>query len=90
MKKKATPRKKTAAGKLAAAVKAVAKKAAAKKPAPKKAAPKQPAAKPAAPQTQNAAVRHGPLHLPSRPEPAYATMHKRDWASHPPPRKIIK
>ena len=87
MKKKAAARKKTKVGKLAAAVRAVAKKA-----APKKAPPKKAAVKPVAPKApaSPAPERHGPLHLPSKPEPAYAVMHKRDWASHPPPRKIVK
>lgn len=32
---------------------------------------------------------HGPMHIPShKPTPAYAEMHKRDWAGHPPVHNI--
>jgi hypothetical protein len=32
---------------------------------------------------------HGPMHVPShKPAPAYAEMHKRDWASKPPRQNI--
>jgi hypothetical protein len=32
---------------------------------------------------------HGPMHIPShKPAPAYAEMHKRDWASQPPRHNI--
>jgi hypothetical protein len=32
---------------------------------------------------------HGPMHLPShKPAPAYAEMHKRDWANQPPVQDI--
>lgn len=32
---------------------------------------------------------HGPMHLPShKPAPAYAQMHKRDWAGQPPVQEI--
>ncbi len=84
MPKKPAPKKKTPAKKV------VAKKPLPKKAAPKKAPPKavaKPAVKPA---SAPAVQKHGPLHLPSRPEPAYAALHKRDWAHTPPPRKIVK
>lgn len=32
---------------------------------------------------------HGPMHIPShKPAPAYAEMHKRDWAGQPPQHEI--
>jgi hypothetical protein len=32
---------------------------------------------------------HGPMHIPShKPAPAYAEMHKRDWANKPPQHNI--
>ena len=59
---------------------------AAKRPARKKPDVKK---IPATPQSAApSAVKHGPLHLPSRPEPAYSVMHRRDWAHQPPPHKI--
>jgi|GEM_PF-4929030 len=94
MKKKAPARKKSApkkglvkklAAKLSAAKKPARKKLAAKKIPKSLARPSQPAA----PQAANApAFRKGPLHLPSKPEPAYAVMHKRDWAHQPPPHEF--
>ena len=89
MKKKASGKKKTAAKK-GLVKKLTAKLAARKKSAPKKLAVKKiPASlavsQTAAPQTT---VKHGPLHLPSKPEPAYAIMHKRDWAAKPPPHEF--
>ncbi len=107
MKKKAAPKKKTAARK-AAPKKAVAKKASAKKPAPK-APPKKttlPRAhkRPVPPSSRPQPVppgsgqpaqladpndQHGPMHIPShKPAPAYAEMHKRDWANKPPRHNI--
>lgn len=93
MKMKPAPRKKTTAGKFAAAVKAAAKKAVAKRSVAKKAAPGRTPVKKIQPRVVQAApaptaVKHGPLHLPSRPEPAYSVMHRRDWAHQPPPHKI--
>lgn len=87
-------KKKTVSGKKAAPKKGLVKRlaiklGAAKKPAPKKLAVKKVPAVLAAPQSAaSAAVKHSPLHLPSRPEPAYAVMHRRDWAHTPPPHKI--
>ncbi|MGE5625018.1 MAG: hypothetical protein ACM3ZT_05670 [Bacillota bacterium] len=83
MKKKARAKKKTAPRK--GLVKKLATKLAARKPARKKLAVKKIPASLAAPKP---AVKHGPLHLPSKPEPAYAILHKRDWATKPPPHEF--
>ncbi|HEY1991765.1 MAG TPA: hypothetical protein VGH71_04835 [Gammaproteobacteria bacterium] len=38
-----------------------------------------------APQLAGEEDEHGPMHIPShKPAPAYAEMHKRDWAGQPP------
>ena len=79
-KKKAAPRKgvmKRLVAKLGSARKQTRKKLAVKRVPPAIAAPT-----PAKP------VRQGPLHLPSKPEPAYAILHKRDWATKPPPHEF--
>jgi hypothetical protein len=89
MRKKKTASRKNTAPKKGLVKRLAIKLGAAKKPAPKKLAVNKIPATLAAPQpAAPAAVKHGPLHLPSRPEPAYSLMHRRDWAHQPPPHKI--
>ncbi|HLW74073.1 MAG TPA: hypothetical protein VKT74_03305 [Gammaproteobacteria bacterium] len=89
MQKKKTASRKKAVPKKGLVKRLAIKLGAAKKPARKKLAVKRIPAPLAAPQfAAPAAVKHGPLHLPSRPEPAYSIMHRRDWAHQPPPHKI--
>lgn len=87
MKKKASAKKKIAAKK-GLVKKLTAKLAARKKPAPKQLAAKKIPASLGMPQAGAPGVKQGPLHLPSKPEPAYAILHKRDWASKPPPHEF--
>lgn len=87
MKKKAVRKKKVAPRK--GLVKNLAARlGAAKKPARRKFVVKRVPPAIAAPAAAKPDVKHEPLHLPSKPEPAYAIMHKRDWATKPPPHEF--
>ena len=95
-KKKSPAKKKPAAKRKAkkAAPKRRVKKAAAKRAAPKlPPRPKRVILRGPAPSGSGlesvASDEHGPMHLPShKPTPAYAEMHKNDWAGKPPQQNI--
>jgi hypothetical protein len=97
---KKKPAAKRAAPKKSAKKKAAPKRAAAKRPPARKKTVPRTHVRPTPPSNRPQPVppgseqpaqfaggedEHGPMHIPShKPAPAYAEMHKRDWAGHPP------